>query len=116
MSNHPVTQPSADRHSAVTQPSLNRIPPRHSAVEPNRQSAATTSSLSRWLTAQRRFKQGFSARDLSGGIKSFSFDFAAWSSAPTSSLFRACGAGRASWHVVHVKDKANPQHLRSMEP
>ena len=32
MSNHPVTQPSADRHSAVTQPSLNRIPPRHSAV------------------------------------------------------------------------------------
>jgi hypothetical protein len=61
MSSHPVTQPSADRHSAVTQPSLNRIPPRHSAVEPNRHSAATTPSLNRWLTAQRRFKQGFSA-------------------------------------------------------
>ena len=61
MSDHPVTQPSSDRHSALTQPSLNRIAPRHSAVEPNRHSAAITPSLSRRLRAQRRFKQGFSA-------------------------------------------------------
>jgi len=61
MSNHPLTQPSAYRHSAVIQPSLNRKSPRYSAVQPNRESVVATSSLSRWLTAQRRFKQGFSA-------------------------------------------------------
>jgi hypothetical protein len=68
MSNHPVAQPLPNRHLAVTQPSLNRIPSRYSAVEPNRHSGATTPSLSGWLTAQRRFKQGFSAAIYQEGL------------------------------------------------